>query len=133
MFLGTGAAKLTREDEFENAIRRCRPEQPIRFLLCKPTYDFLIEAARRFGVDRDEYKTIVTNSLRKIAELKEKYKNIEVRFYSQFQVFRLMFIDDSICLVSYNVMGEGDGSQLPQLHILKHHPIREMLTHSTIR
>lgn len=118
-FLGIGAAKLTKEDEFEKAIRRCRPEQPIKFLLCEPTHDILIEAAKRFGKDRDEYKDIVTNSLRKIAQLKERYSNIEVRFYSTFQIFRLMFIDDSICLVSYNVMGQGDGSQLPQLHILR--------------
>ncbi len=118
-FLGTGAAKLTSEAEFEKAIGRCRQERPIRLLLCKPTHDLLIEAAKRFGQNDEAYQKIVKDSLRKIATLKERYPNIEVRFYSDFQIFRLMFIDDSVCLVSYNVMGEGDGSQLPQLHVTK--------------
>jgi len=30
-----------------------------------------------------------------------------------------MFIDRSICLASYNVFGEGDGSQLPQIHVVR--------------
>ena len=34
-----------------------------------------------------------------------------------------MFIDDHMCLASYNVFGEGDGSQLPQLLVGK--PARE--------
>jgi hypothetical protein len=29
-----------------------------------------------------------------------------------------MFIDDALCLVSYNVYGQGDGSQFPQLHVM---------------
>ena len=118
-FLGIGAAKLTSEAEFEKAIGRCRQERSIRLLLCKPTHDSLVEAARRFGRTDEAYQKKVKDSLRKIATLKERYPNIEVRFYSDFQIFRLMFIDDSLCLVSYNVMGEGDGSQLPQLHVFK--------------
>ena len=31
-----------------------------------------------------------------------------------------MFTDDSVCLLSYNITGEGDGSKLPQLYIVKH-------------
>jgi hypothetical protein len=118
-FLGIGAAKLTSAPEFEKAIGRCRQEKPIRFLLCKPTHELLMEAAIRFNRKDESYQKIVKDSLRIIATLKERYPNIEVRFYSDFQILRLMFIDDSLCLVSYNVMGEGDGSQLPQLHILK--------------
>lgn len=119
-FLGIGAGKLTAEKEaFEKAIYKCRQGQPIKLLLSKPTHEFLIEAARRFGKPEGEYKQIVINSLRKIAELKRKCKNIEVRFYNEFQIFRLMFIDDSVCLLSYNITGEGDGSQLPQLYIVK--------------
>lgn len=116
-FLGIGAGKLTIESEFENAIRRCKDTESIRFLLCKPDHRQLEEAAARFGVERQEYRKRVIDSLRRISRLKEKYPNIEVRFYEEFQWFRLMFIDDSICLFSYNLMGEGDGSQLPQLHI----------------
>lgn len=119
-FLGIGAGKLTKESSaFENAVSKCRQDQPIKLLLCIPTHEILIEAAKRFGKPEREYIQIVLGSLRKIAELKVKYPNIEVRFYRNFQIFRLMFIDDSICLLSYNVIGEGDGSQLPQLHIVK--------------
>jgi hypothetical protein len=32
-FLGVGASKLTREDEFSAALLRCRPDAPIRLLL----------------------------------------------------------------------------------------------------
>lgn len=119
-FLGIGAGKLTEEEgAFENVIRKCRQDQPIKLLLCKPTHEILVKAALRFGKPEDEYREIVTNSLRKISKLRQKYPNIQVRFYNDFQIFRLMFIDDSICLLSYNVTGEGDGSQLPQLHIVK--------------
>lgn len=117
-FLGIGASKLTREPEFENALARCRPDRPIKFLLLNPTDERLVRAAQRFERDRDEYKRIVIDSLGIIAQLRDRRAlNIEVRFYSTEPIFRLMFIDDSICLFSYYVLGEGDGSQLPQLHV----------------
>jgi len=118
-FLGIGAAKLTGEPEFEKAVSRCRQEKAIKLLLCKPTHDLLVEAAKRYGRSDEEYQKRVKDSLRIIARLKERFPNIEVKFYSDFQILRLMFVDDSLCLISYNVMGEGDGSQLPQLHISK--------------
>ena len=49
----------------------------------------------------------------------EEQKNIRVRLYKDFQAFRLMLINDSICLMSYYILGKGDGSNLPQLHIVK--------------
>lgn len=125
-FLGIGARKLTTESEFENALRRCKDTEPIKFLLCKPEHRQLEDAAARFGVERQEYRKRVIDSIRTIARLKEKYPNIEVRFYQEFQWFRLMFIDDSICLFSYNLMGEGDGSQLPQLHLATKQGEREV-------
>jgi hypothetical protein len=119
-FLGTGAAKLTREREFEAALLRCRHDRPIKFLLCKPTADILTQATKRAGIDADTYRKVVLESLQKIARLRNDRKlNIEVRFYREPSIFRLMFIDDSICLTSYNLFGEGDGSQLPQLYVIK--------------
>lgn len=119
-FLGIGAAKLTNQkDALERAIKNCVQHKPVKFLLLDPTNDILKEAARRFGRPVDEYKHNVKNSLITIADLKQKFKNIEVRFYPNFQIFRMMFIDDSICLLSYNLTGEGDGSQLPQIYVVK--------------
>ena len=48
-FLGVGASKLTRLDEFDKAVLRCRPDKPIRLLLLSPSDDSLSRAARRAG------------------------------------------------------------------------------------
>lgn len=119
-FLGIGASKLTSDSEFINTVTRCRPEKAIQLLLLNPTDIRLVRAAQRFGREREEYRRIVVSSLRTIADIKNSRAfNMEVRFYDIEPIFRLMFIDNSICLVSYYVLGEGDGSQLPQLHLLR--------------
>jgi len=129
-FLGLGASKLTRSSEFEPAILRCTHENPVRLLLLKPSDNRLIQAARRAKKDTTGYKRIVRNSLRIIKEMKDtRGVNIEVRFCNERPIFRLMFIDDSICLVSYYALGEGDGSQLPQVHLLKN-PFRRRTVNS---
>ncbi len=119
IFLGIGASKLTdQKQEFEQAIQNCMQDRPVRLLLCKPTSEMLIDAANRFGKPVEEYNERVITSLRYISNLKSKYKNIQVRFYEKIPIFRMMFVDNSICLLSYNVTGEGDGSQLPQIHVV---------------
>ncbi len=134
-FLGIGASKLTRLPEFEQAIARCnRPNIPIRFLLTSPNNPLLIQAAKQKQVKPDEYQYRVRESLKKIADLKlNRNMNIEVRFYpSERQIdlplFRLMFINDSLCLVSYNVFGEGEGSEFPQLHVRSFQEERDVLS-----
>ncbi len=113
------AAKLSTEPNFEAALARCNPDRPLRFLLSLPDTENLERAARRFGRDREDYQKLVFGSLRRLAELKERRAlNLQVRFYSTPPIVRLVFIDDSICLASPNVYGEGDGSQLPQLHLV---------------
>jgi hypothetical protein len=85
-----------------------------------PSSSLLVDAARRADHDRDKFKERVLSSLKQIALLKQQRAlNIVVRFYDHAPLFRLMFIDSTFCLLSYYVMGEGDGSQLPQLHLLK--------------
>lgn len=119
-FLGIGASKLTMErDAFMAAIARCnRPERPMRFLLCTPTNETLQSAAKQAGRPEREYQDRVRESLRVLKQQREdQARNIEVRFYSDPPLFRLMFIDDSLCIVSHYVLGEGDGSQLAQLHV----------------
>lgn len=123
-FLGIGASKLTSSKEFEGAITRCnRLGTPIRFLLTKPDNPILINAAKQKNVNPEEYKKKVQQSLERLSFFKtDRGMNIEVRFYPSatgrdLQFFRMMFINDRLCLLSYNVIGEGDGSQLPQLHL----------------
>jgi hypothetical protein len=121
-FLGIGANKLTRETEpFEGAMQRChRSHTPIRFLLCNPNNPELQSIAKQAGRDPEEYQRTVKESLRVIAKQKhERSRNVEVRFYDQLPLFRLMFIDGWFCLASHYVFGEGDGSQWPQLHVRK--------------
>jgi hypothetical protein len=119
-FLGTGASKLTQEDELEKALGRFDNTVPVRFLLLMPTDHELTIAAKRANKPEAQYSHIVLESLRKIANWKtNRGFNIQVRFYNKPPIFRLMFIDESLCLVSYNVFGKGDGSTFPQIHLVK--------------
>src|ERR1035441_2312060 len=120
-FLGVGAAKLTSEPAFEEAISRCqRPGKPVRFLLCRPDDEALAGIAQSADHDPHSYQRKVRTSLNVIAKLKKSRAwNIEVRFYPEFPIFRLMFIDDSLCLASHYVLGKGVDTELPQLHIVR--------------
>ncbi|NJL71846.1 MAG: hypothetical protein HC888_09640 [Candidatus Competibacteraceae bacterium] len=126
-FMGTGASKLTELPEFGDAVKRCnRPSSsiPLRFLLAHPGNEYITAAARRAG-ERDQrvYSDKIIRSLDIIRELRNNLDlNLEVRFFipdrkDDFPWFRMMFLDDRLCLVSYNVYGKGNGRQLPQLHI----------------
>ncbi len=117
-FLGTGAHKLSRSAEFESALRRCRSDAPIRLLLREPDDPALAAAALRAGKQHTEYRDNVVESLRAIARLQGSIGNIEVRFYEGDLVFRIMLVDRRLALVSFNVYGQGDASELPQLHIV---------------
>jgi hypothetical protein len=121
-FLGIGAAKLTRlRSEFEEAALRCkRPDRPMKFLLCPPDHERLQEAARQAGRSVQEYGDAVRSTLRVLRDLRnDRAVNIEVRFYKEIPLFRLMFIDDDVCIASHYVLGDGDGSQMPQLLVRK--------------
>jgi hypothetical protein len=117
-FLGTGAYKLTKCVEFEPALRRCRSDVPIRLLLREPTDPTLVAAESRAGRPAGEYSKNVIESLRTIARLQDSIGNISVRFYKGDLVFRILLINRRIALVSFNMYGKGDGSQLPQLHLV---------------
>lgn len=121
-FLGTGAAKLSRTGEFEEALARChRVEQPIRFLLCNPRNENLEQAAKLADKRGNRYQEIVTESLQKIYEIKKRRGiNLEVRFYTRSPIFRLMFINRHICITSFmSFEGQGNGSQLPHIYLTK--------------
>lgn len=124
-FLGTGASKLTSLPGFEAAMKRCNhPDRPIRFLLSRPDNPLLRKAATTKGETADSYQNRVRTSLQRLARLAEQGLNISVRFHpsereGDLPVFRLMFINQTICLASYNAYGEGDGSAQPQLHVVR--------------
>ena len=122
-FLGPGAYKLTSSDEFETAITGCQMGVTNRFLLVHPDSDVLRTAAKQAGVAEDSYANKVRDSIEKLARLAASRKfNIQVRFQDanredDLESFRMMFIDQRFCLLSFNAYGKGDGSALPQLII----------------
>lgn len=128
-FLGIGASKLSREtEEFEAALHRCqRADRPVRLLLCRPDNAKLLSMAQSAGRDPADYQKRVGASLRLIAEMHNSRSwNIDVRFYQDIPIFRLMFINDEICLASHYVLGKGTGSELPQLQVLKRSASRDV-------
>jgi len=121
-FLGIGADKLTAEPEFRNALERCATNgRVVRLLLSPPDNGLLETLARRNGANPDAYKVKVNESLRRLRKFKEDDGyNVEVRFYPSvhewdLQQFRLMFIDDNICLLSWTVWGAHLGRNNPQI------------------
>ena len=118
MFLGIAANKLVNSLEFEKAIKRCnRSSKPTRFLLSHPDNVMLKYAASRSQKDIAAFKDKVTYSLNKLKSLKQDHGyNIEVRLYKSVgengpPSFRLFFVDESSVLVSYYILGEGEGSE----------------------
>ena len=124
VFLGIGANKLTTDPEFEAAIRRCSSGgngQTCRFLLTPPSNNFLETLALRNGGNATAYKDKVTESLKIFANLKiNKKLSLDVRFYksgegSEFQQFRLMILNDDLCLTSWTVWDDKLGMNNPQI------------------
>lgn len=121
-FLGVGAHKLTSIPEFREMIVRCaKAGRPVRLLLSPPDNPVLRNIASRTGIDRHTYASRVRDSLKIIADLaiKEGF-NIEVKFYhaeseADFQQFRLIFIDDRICVMSYTIWDDQEGRSNPQV------------------
>jgi len=120
-FLGTGASKLTTSGAFHDAVMRAtRSGSTVRLLLSKPDSVNLMQAARRADRPFDAYKDLVIESLRTVADLKNKQAaKVEVRFYTGARRFRLMFIDEHLCLFSYNVYGASDQLAFPVLRVIK--------------
>jgi hypothetical protein len=120
-FLGTGAHKLTQAKNFEDVIKRVNDStDPVRLLLSCPQNEEIAEAAKLAGQPSGQYSRNITESLARLARLrKQRCANIQVRFYKDLQPFRMMFVNGSILLLSYNNYGKGDGSQSPQLVLMK--------------
>lgn len=121
-FLGIGAKKLIDDDEFDAAIRRVKDSGGnLQFLLSSPDNPALEDIARRNNRYNTAYKSRVRES---ISEIHNRTKMLgvrcEIRIYSlsnriALPHFRLMFIDDEICLFSQLVWNDSEGLDNPQL------------------
>ena len=121
-FLGIGADKLTKEKDFEGAITRCAGAgRSARFLLSPIDNPLLEQMAMQHNLRRDEYKDRVRDSIKRLAALKlRRGLNIEVRQYNarsiqDMQQFRLVFLNDATCLLSWTVWGSHAGTENPQI------------------
>lgn len=121
-FLGVGAHKLTSSPEFRKMVVRCaKGGRPVRLLLSHPDNPVLRNIASRSGRERSAYAGRVKESLKLIADLAQKEGfNIVVKFYhaesqADFQQFRLVFIDERICLLSYTIWDDQEGRSNPQI------------------
>lgn len=122
VFLGIGAKKLTEAAEFDAALRRCAVAGgSLRFLLSSPENPSLEEMARRNGRNDLSYRSRVKESIREIfTRATAAGVGFEVRLYHLNQEislphFRLMFIDDRLCVFSQLLWSAGEGLDNPQL------------------
>jgi hypothetical protein len=125
-FLGIAANKLVNSEEFEKALKRCgRGAEGIKFLLLSSESRTLQFAASRAKKATEEYQDMVRHTLEHLRKYKEEDGyNIQVRLYRSEKdedppIFRLFFIDNQSVLISYYVLGEGSGLQMPQIQLMK--------------
>lgn len=120
-FLGVGAHKLTSDKNFEKMISRCaQARRPVRLLLSHPDNPVLAKVNSRTKLKVDEYSSRVRESLAKLANFEQTGFNVQVRFYrnlgeSPSHQFRLVFIDERICVLSYTIWDEKEGGSNPQI------------------
>ena len=122
VFLGIGAKKLTETAEFDAMIRRCQNAGgKLRFLLSSPENPALEAKATHNGRNEFTYRSRVKESIREIfTRAADTGVNFEVRLYNLSQEialphFRLMFIDEQLCIFSQLLWNESEGLDNPQL------------------
>lgn len=122
VFLGIGAKKLTDSPEFDAMLSRCAAAKGrAKFLLSSPHNTALEELARRNKRDDLSYRSRVKESIREIFKRAGAAGlEFEVRLYNLNQEvalphFRLMFIDDRLCVFSQLLWSAGEGLDNPQL------------------
>lgn len=125
VFLGIGARKLTETSEFDAMLSRCKAAGgTLKFLLSSPENTALENIAKLNGRNDLSYRSRVKESIREIFTRAEvSGVDFEVRLYDLKQKislphFRLMFIDDKLCVFSQLVWNTAEGLDNPQL-ILK--------------
>ncbi len=121
-FLGIGAKKLTDTPEFEEMIRRCKAAGgQLKFLLSSPDNPALETMAQRNNRNDLAYRSRVKESIREIVTRANACGvNCEIRLYELDQEialphFRLMFIDQKLCIFSQLLWSVNEGLDNPQL------------------
>jgi len=125
-FLGIGAKKLTETKEFDLALRRCKKAGgQVRFLLSDPQNEGLSRLAKGNERSSSSYKSRVRESISEIVHKAEvSGVSCAIKLYRidneiSLPRFRLMFIDDRVCLFSNVIWNDREGLDNPQM-ILRH-------------
>lgn len=133
-FLGIGASKLTAQKiPFTRAIELLGQNQgKARILLCDPREAAIETLEKRAGAHLGSFKANVKQSFTLLEQLHCRFPDtLEIRLYKtpnnqNLPPFRLMFINEDLCLVSQTVLGaDKEGRLLPQIH-LNNHPFSGM-------
>jgi len=122
VFLGIGAKKLTEKPEFDEMLKRCQAANGhVKFLLSHPENEALEDLAKQNGHHDLSYRSRVKESIRDIhARAMAAGVNFEIRLYNLKQKialphFRLMFIDERLCIFSQVFWNKSEGLDNPQL------------------
>lgn len=126
MFLGIGAHKLTRSSELKKAFERCkRSSGSVRFLLSDPDNEGLKRLSGQNQKSGEAYSLRVRESITEIIHQAELTGvQCEIRLYQidnekALSRFRMMFIDDRLCIFSHVVWNDKEGLDNSQLILLK--------------
>jgi len=122
IFLGIGGKKLTDSPEFDAMLERCaRAGGNVKFLLSHPDNNALQDLATRNQRHDLSYQSRVRESIREIFTRASRVGlGFEIRLYNLNQKialphFRLMFIDDRLCIFSQVYWSKAEGLDNPQL------------------
>lgn len=127
-FLGVGASKLTEdEEEFSSMVRRCiQHGQPPQLMLCDPSSPVIEKLEGIAQATRSKFASKVRKSYTAIHNIEQEIshrldvRQYHARDYGELPFFRLLFIDNDLCLASGGLYGNLDhGVTIPQILITK--------------
>jgi hypothetical protein len=125
-FLGIGAKKLVDSPSFDKMLDRSAANKGrLRFLLSHPDNNALGQLARTNGKQDLAYQGRVRESVRELYHKAGKSTaDIEIRVYSlthkvALPHFRLLFIDQTLCVFSQIVWNAAEGLDNPQMIVKK--------------
>lgn len=127
-FLGVGASKLTEdEEEFSSMVSRCiQHGEPPQLVLCDPSSPVIKKLEGIAQTTRSKFASKVRKSYTAILNIEQEIAHrLDVRQYhandyGELPFFRLLFIDNELCLASGGLYGNQDhGVSIPQILITK--------------
>ena len=96
-----------------------KSHQKAKFLLLDPESPHLARKAEDEGDNPDAWKREISANISRIGELCSKYPSlIELRVYSEFPIWRVVFIDEKIAIMNYFPSGK-QGPESPQFILKK--------------